>query len=148
LVASLEFQGTEELKVPRSVVFSKLCDPKVLAQSIPEASEVSVSQDGEISCNVKVRISLVQSSMKVKMKVLEASPETGVKVVSTATGAGSNAEVIATFKLSGAETTRVDWSATARLSGLMSGLGTSMLRNYASKLVDSVVTNLKSMIEQ
>lgn len=86
--------------------------------------------------------------MKVKMKVMEASPETSVKVVSTATGAGSSAEIMATFNLSGAETTRVDWSATARLSGLMSGLGTSLLKNYASKMVDSVVANLKSMIEK
>jgi carbon monoxide dehydrogenase subunit G len=146
LTITLEFKGTEQLGVPRGEAFKKLTDPEVLSKSIPDAQGISISEDGEIKCDVKVKLSVVQSTMHVTMKITKSRPDTYAKVQSVATGAGSRVEIEALFNLSGEDAAEVQWSVTARLSGLISGLGSGVLRSYGSKLIEQIVGGVKRSI--
>ncbi|MEM0118341.1 MAG: SRPBCC domain-containing protein [Conexivisphaerales archaeon] len=144
----LEFTGKEEVKSPLPLTSKFLSTPEDLAKSIPEAEEVKVLSEDEFEAKVKVKISVISSTMKVRMKVLKSDGNT-INLHATSSGTGSSVEIKTQFNLSATNShTSINWKADVSISGLIAGLGSSTLKVFAEKYIRQIVANLHEQLEK
>ncbi len=63
------------------------------------------------------------------------------------TGSGSSMKVTSLFELSGDAPTSMHWSADAEITGVMAGLGSSLLKGFAAKKVAEIFEGITKAVE-
>ena len=143
----LHLAGSEELDLPREKVFSLLTDPSFLAKTLPDARDVSVLEDGTVQAKIKIGISLVSASMQVKMKITDKVPPGHARLVAEGTGSGSSMKITSDFDLEGDGPTRMKWAASAEITGIMAGMGSTILKGFSEKKVAEIFQGIKNAME-
>ena len=143
----LHLDGSMTINAPRAVVFGLLTDPNFLAKTLPDAEDVQVLNGASLQARLKVRVSVVSSKLNIKMRLADIRPPETATLLVEGTGTGSTIRVTSTFTLSGDSPTRMGWSADAEITGIMAGLGSSLLKGFATKKVGEIFAGITRAIE-
>ncbi len=143
----LHLEGSNTIDAPRTTVYERLTSPEFLAKTLPDAEDVKVLGGDKVEARMKMRIAVVSSTLKVTMTIAEKTPTSRAKLVALATGSGSNLAINSVFELTGEKPTTMGWSADAEITGVMAGLGSSILRGYATKKVAEIFQGITKAIE-
>ena len=143
----LHLDGSNSMNAPQERVFSLLTDPNFLAKTLPDAEDVRVTGPGSLEAKLKLRVAVVSSTLRLKMSVADKSPPNKATLLAEATGSGSTMKISSVFTLEGSSPTTMSWSADAEISGVMAGLGSSLLRGFATKKVGEIFQGITKAVE-
>ena len=144
----LHLEGSNSLNAAREKVYALLTDPDFIAKNLPDSEDVRVLDDHTVEGKMKLRVAVVSTSLKVRMSIERTSPPDKAALVVEGTGSGSTLRINSVFELSGDVTSEMKWAADAEISGVMAGMGTSILRGFASKKVAEIFADITKAIEK
>jgi hypothetical protein len=144
----LHLEGAEDLALPKERVFQLLTDSKFIAKSLPDAQETKVIDDSNIEAKMKIGISFLTTTMHVKMKIADRVPSHHARLLVEGTGSGSNMKITSDFDLEGDTATKMKWVADADITGVMAGIGSSILKGFSEKKVKEIFQGIKKAMEQ
>lgn len=140
--------GSTSINAKRDHVFGLLVNPEFLAKTLQDAEDVRVLDGSTLEARIKVRVAVVSSAFKVRMTVSDTEPPARAKLVAEGSGSGSNLKVVSTFTLTGDSPTTMAWSADAEITGIMAGLGSTLLKSFATKKVEEIFGGITGAIER
>ena len=143
----LHLDGSNEIKAHREKVFGLLTDSRFLASTIPDAEDVRVIDDDSLEAKVKLRVAIVSSTMRMKMSITGREPPSRASLIAEGTGSGSNLKVSSVFTLEGDMPTTMSWSADAEITGVMAGIGSTLLKGFATKKVAEIFDGITKAVE-
>jgi carbon monoxide dehydrogenase subunit G len=145
----LHLEGSASVGAPRQAVFSMLTDSTFIGKSIPDSEEVKVIDANTVEAKIKVRIAIVSSTLRVRLTIGERVPPSGASMSADASGSGSNIKIATAFTLEeeGPSRTKIDWKADADVTGVMAGIGSGLLKGFASKRVAEIFEGITRAIE-
>ena len=143
----LHLDGSNSLNASRDSVYAKLTDPNFLVKTIPDAQDAHVLDANSLEAKLKLRVGVVSSSLKMKMTVADRQPTSRASLIAEGTGSGSNIKINSTFTLEGDAPTTMKWSADAEITGVMAGLGSTLLKGFATKRVAEIFEGITKAIE-
>jgi carbon monoxide dehydrogenase subunit G len=143
----LHLEGSTPINADQATVYRLLTDTKFLSTTLPDSEEVKVVDDTSLEAKIRVRVAVVSTRLAVKMSIVESRPPTMAKLEAQASGIGSNMMIKSTFELSGSRPTNLRWTADAELTGVVAGLGSSVLRGFAARKVDQIFSGITKAIE-
>jgi len=144
----LHLEGTEDLGLPRERVFQLLTSSAFLAKSLPDAQETRVIDDSNLEAKMKVGVSFLTARMEIKMRIGERTPPQRARLHVDGTGSGSNVKITSDFDLEGDAQTKLKWTADAEITGVMAGIGSSILKGFAEKKVKEIFTGIRNAMLQ
>jgi carbon monoxide dehydrogenase subunit G len=141
--------------------YASLCDPHFMVGIMPDVESSRILGQNNFEAKIKVGISIVRGTVDMQFSLVDKVEKKHTKLVGEGSGAGSRMRIESSFDLSsdggqviaaptqsGGESTIVSWSADADLSGLISGIGGSMLKSQSEKMVSQIVRNIKTKLEK
>lgn len=143
----LHLDGSNSMNASREKVYALLTDPGFLAKSLPDAEDVRVIDENSLEARLKLRIAVVTSTLKMKLTLSSKEPTTRAKLVAEGTGSGSAIKITSVFTLEGDSPTKMTWSADAEISGVMAGLGSTLLRGFATRKVGEIFEGITRAVE-
>lgn len=143
----LHLEGSTTIKADRQKVFDLLTDPNFLARSLPDAEEVRVIDGENLEARMKLKIAVVSSTLGVKMAISDKTPPSRARLMAVANGSGSSMNISSVFELNGDLPTTMSWSADAEITGVVSGLGSTLLKGFATKKVAEIFEGITRSIE-
>ncbi len=143
----IHLEGSNQMKGHRENIFSLLTDPNFLAKTLPEAEDVHVLDDSSLEATLKLRVAVVSSKLRVKMRLTEKEPPSRAILLAEGSGSGSNLKITSVFTLDGDNPTTMKWSADADIGGVMAGLGSAVIRGFATKKVAEIFTGITRAVE-
>jgi len=144
----LHLEGTEILNFPRERVYQLLTDAGFLAKSLPDARETKVTGDNTIEAKMKFGISSLTMTMATKIKLTDMVSPRHARLVMEGAGSGSRIKITSDFDLEGEKPTRMKWISNAEIAGVMTGIGSSMIKGFARGKVREIFKDLKRTMEQ
>jgi uncharacterized protein len=144
----IHLEGTNAIGSPREKVYSLLTDPNFIAKSLPDAEDVHVIDEKSLEASIKLRLAVVSSTLKMKMTIGDKTPSSRATLLADGTGSGSTVHISSVFDLEGDTTTSMRWSADAQITGVMSGLGSTLLKGFATKKVAEIFSGITKAIEE
>jgi carbon monoxide dehydrogenase subunit G len=143
----LHLDGSNIIRSPQNKVYALLTDAHFIAKALPDANDVHVLDAQSLEATIKLRVAVVSSAMKVKMTIARTVPTSKATLVAEGTGSGSSMKVTSLFELSGDAPTSMHWSADAEITGVMAGLGSSLLKGFAAKKVAEIFEGITKAVE-
>ncbi len=144
----LHLSGSNGINAPRQAIFERLTDPDFLARALPDSEDVRVIDGSTLEAKVKVRVAVVSSTLKVRMTVADKLPPEKATLQVEGSGTGSALRITSTFTLTGDSPTQMNWTADAEMTGVMAGLGSTLLKSFATRKVDEIFSGITKAIEQ
>lgn len=143
----ITLDGTTSIASGRENVFRLLTDPGFLARTIPDAEDVRVIDAKSLEAKIKLRLAVVSATMKMTMTVAETQPPAHAKLLADGSGSGSSVRIVSNFTLEGTNPTSMSWNAEADVTGVMAGLGSTVLKGFAAKKVREIFEGITRAIE-
>ncbi|MDG7014199.1 MAG: hypothetical protein JRN11_02200 [Nitrososphaerota archaeon] len=143
----LHLDGSNVIRSPQNKVYALLTDAYFIAKTLPDADDVHVLDAQSLEARIKLRVAVVSSAMKVKMTISKTAPISKATLVAEGTGSGSSMRITSVFELSGDAPTSMRWSADAEITGVMAGLGSSLLKGFATKKVAEIFEGITKAVE-
>lgn len=143
----LHLEGSNSMRAPKEKVFSLLTDPGFIAKNIPDAEDVHVLDGSSLEAKLKLKVAVVSSVLKMNMTIGKTEPPSKATLVIEATGSGSNLKITSVFDLSGDAPTTMSWSADAEITGVIAGLGSSLLKGLATRRVAEIFSGITKAVE-
>ncbi len=141
--------GRVDINAPPEKVYSSLTDPSFMATTIPDLVSSKIIDSEHFEAKIKVGISIVRGTVDMRFAIVDKSNNKHAKLVGDGSGAGSKMHVESGFELTplGSGSTALNWAGEAELSGLISGIGSQILRGQSDKLVEQIFQNVRSKLE-
>ena len=143
----LHLDGSTSIDAEKETVFNKLTDVKFIAGTLPDAEDVNIVDATTLEAKLKVRVAVVTSMLKLRMSIVDTEPTFRARLVADASGSGSHLTIRSTFELAGSRPTALSWSADAEITGVMAGLGSSILKGFAAKKVGEIFAGITKALE-
>jgi len=144
----LHLEGTEILNLAKERTFQLLTDASFLAKSLPDAEDARVMEDNSVEAKMKIGISFLTTTMATKMRITDVQPVHHARLLVEGAGSGSSIKITSDFELEGETPTRMRWAADAEISGVMAGIGSSIIRGFAEKKVKEIFQDIKKSMER
>ncbi|HUI23482.1 MAG TPA: carbon monoxide dehydrogenase subunit G [Nitrososphaerales archaeon] len=143
----LHLEGSNTIDAGRERVYSLLTDPNFIAKTLPDAEDVRVLDGSNLEATIKLRVAVVSAKIVMRMTVDRTQPPATATLVAEGRGSGSTMKISSVFTLSGDSTTTMAWSADTEIGGVMAGLGSTLLRGFATKKVAEIFEGITKAIE-
>lgn len=143
----LHFDGSTSLTASRSSIYGLLTDTNFIGKNLTDAEDIRVIDDTHLEAKLRVRIAIVSSTLRVKMAVTNKKPQSEATLVAEGSGSGSTVKIVSTFTLLGDEPTVLSWAADAEITGVMAGIGQTLLKGFATKKVTEIFGGITKAIE-
>ncbi|MDG6953886.1 MAG: SRPBCC family protein [Nitrososphaerota archaeon] len=143
----LHLDGSNQIGASRDRVYALLTDPGFIAKTLPDAEDIRVLDGSTLEAKVKLRVSVVSSTVRMKMTIGRSEPTTKATLTAEGSGSGSALKIASVFELSGDSPTTMSWSADADITGVMAGLGSTLLRGFATKKVTEIFAGITKAVE-
>lgn len=143
----LRLEGSEELGIPRERVYALLTNPDFIAKALPDAHDVRVQPDGTVEAKMKIGISFVTTNMQVGMKISNQVANQHARLTAEGSGSGSSMKITSDFDLEGGDRTKMRWKADAEITGLIAGIGSSILKGFSDKKVREIFDGIRKAME-
>lgn len=135
------------MNATKNRVYSLLTDPSFLARSLPDAEDVRVIDENSLEAKLRLRLAVVSGKMKVKVTLTDRQPPARATLLADASGSGTTMKIVSTFTLAGDMPTTMSWTADADISGVMAGLGSTILKGFATKKVTEIFEGITKAVE-
>src|SRR5271155_3602203 len=139
----LHLEGAETLNLQKERVFQLLTDSSFLAKSLPDAQETKVIDENTVDAKMKIGISFLTTTMATKMRIADKVPPSHARLLVDGTGSGSSMKITSDFDLEGDKPTTMKWVADAEITGVMAGIGSSIIKGFAEKKVKEIFQDIK-----
>lgn len=140
--------GKYTVNSPVDRTFESLTTPAFMVSCIPDLQSNKIHDSDHFDAKIRVGISLVKGTVDMKFALQDKQPPNHAKLIGDGSGAGSKMHFESIFDLSpNGNSTQVIWSADADLSGLIAGIGGSVLKGQSEKQVNQIFYNIKSKLE-
>lgn len=143
----LHLEGSNAMSSSREKVYSLLTDPNFISKSLPDAEDVRILDGSSLEAKMKLRIAVVSTTLKMKLTVDRTVPPSKATLVAEGTGSGSSLKITSVFDLSEDSPTIMAWSADADVSGVMAGIGSTLLKGFATKKVAEIFSGITKAVE-
>ncbi len=143
----LHLQGSIEIRANPNRVFALLTDPSFLAGTLPDSEDVVVTDENTVEAKTRVKLSLVSSTLKVRLRISDKRAPEHAMLHAEGAGGGSSLKIESSFDLQGDRQTSMKWAADAEITGLMAGLGSTLLQGFAEKKVREIFEGITKAIE-
>src|SRR5579863_988798 len=143
----IHLDGSNIIKAAPEKVYTLLTDPNFIARSLPDAEDVHVLDGSSLEAKIKLRVAVVSSTMKMKMTIEKTEPTSRAALVAEGSGSGSNMKITSVFSLEGGAQTTMNWSADAEVTGVMAGIGSALLKGFATKKVGEIFAGITRAVE-
>ena len=143
----LHLQGSNTLNSSREKVYSLLTDPNFISKTLPDAEDVRVLDGSSLEAKMKLRVAVVSTTLRMKMSVVRTAPPLEATLVAEGTGSGSSLKITSVFDLSEDSPTMMAWSADAEIGGVMAGIGSTLLKGFATKKVAEIFSGIIKAVE-
>jgi uncharacterized protein len=143
----LHLEGSNSINSPREKVYTLLTDPNFIAKTLPDAEDVHVLDGSSLEAKIKLRIAVVSAALKMKMTLVRTDPPSKAAMNAEGAGSGSNMKIQSRFDLSGDNPTTMSWSADAEITGVMAGIGSTLLKGFATRKVAEIFSGITKAIE-
>ena len=144
----LHLDGFISIKADRMKIYALLTDPNFIAKTLPDAEDVKVLDGSNLEAKMKLKVAVVSSTMKIRMNINRTEPNSKAAMVAEGIGSGSNLKITSLFELKGEGPTTMSWSADAEITGVMAGLGSSLLKGFASKKISEIFSGITKAVEE
>lgn len=145
----MHLEGSFDTPVSRQTVWDFLLNPKDIGPCFPDLQSLEVTSPDSFRAKVRVGLSVVKGTMEFEFRTVDKVPPKSAKLVGTGRGVGSTVEIQTGFSLeemgSGA---KVAWIADVSVGGIIAGLGSKLLDSTSGKMVEQVIENFKSKLNQ
>jgi carbon monoxide dehydrogenase subunit G len=140
--------GNIAINSPLDKVYSSLTDPNFMVTCIPDLQSHEVLDHENFKARIRVGIALVRGTVNMKLRLEDTRPPSHAKLVGDGSGAGSRMHIESVFDLkANGDITDMTWTAESDLSGLIAGIGGSVLKGQSEKQVSQIFSNIKSKLE-
>jgi uncharacterized protein len=140
--------GVVSIKASPEKTFASRSDPAFMISTIPDLVSSKIVDQDHFEAKIKVGISVVRGTMDMKFELKDKSGGNHAKLVGDGSGAGSKMKIESVLDLAPeGDGTKMNWSADADLSGLISGIGSQILKGQSEKQVSQIFSNIKSKLE-
>jgi len=143
----LHLQGSNTLNSSREKVYSLLTDPNFISKTLPDAEDVRILDGSSLEAKMKLRVAVVSTTLRMKMTVVRTAPPLEATLVAEGTGSGSSLKITSVFDLSEDSPTMMAWSADAEIGGAMAGIGSTLLKGFATKKVAEIFSGIIKAVE-
>ena len=145
----IHLEGSNSVGAPRERVYGMLTDSAFIGRSIPDSEDVRVVDADTVEAKIKLRVAIVSAALRARLTISERTPPSGASLSADATGSGSSIKISSRFSLAdeGAGRTKIDWKADAEVGGVMAGIGSSLLKGFATKRVAEIFEGITRAIE-
>ena len=143
----LHLEGSNVINAPRDKVYSMLTDPGFVARTLPDAEDVHVLDGSSLEARIRLRVAVVSSTLRMKLTIERTAPPSKATLSSEGSGSGSSMKITSVNELSGGSDTTMRWSADAEITGVMAGIGSALLKGFATKKVSEIFTGITSAVE-
>ena len=147
----LHLEGSNELKVDRETAYQRLTNLEIMAKALPDAEDVKIIDSDNAEATIKLRIALVSTRLRMKIRILGKEPPSHAELSAEGSGTGSHVKLSSVFDLEqepGSSVTKMSWSSEAEITGLMAGIGSTMLKGFAEKRVAEIFDAIGVAIEK
>jgi carbon monoxide dehydrogenase subunit G len=145
----LHLEGSSELKVDRETAYNRLTSLDVMTKSLPDAEDVKIIDAETAEATIKLRLALVSARLRMRVKILNKKPPSHAELSAEGSGTGSHVKINSTFDLAeSGKTTGLIWSADADITGIMAGIGSTMLKGFAQKRVAEIFQTIQIAVEK
>jgi uncharacterized protein len=139
----LHLEGAEDLDLERERVFELLTDSGFIAKALPDAQETRVIDVDNIEAKMKIGMSFLTTNMAVKLRLADRVPPSHARIYAEGSGSGSIMRITSDIDLEGDAATKLKWSADAEITGIMAGIGSSILKGFAEKKVTEIFAGIR-----
>ena len=143
----LHLEGSNPIDSTRDRVYSLLTDPNFISGTLPDAEDVRVIDGSTLEAKVRLRVAVVSAALKMRMTLERTSPPSSATLTAEGSGSGSTLKLKSVFTLSGDSPTTMSWWADAEITGVMAGIGSSLLKGFSSKKVAEIFAGITKAIE-
>lgn len=145
----IHLEGSTDLKLDQGTAYNRLTNLEIMTRALPDAEDVRVIDSETAEATMKLRIALVSTRLRMKVKILEKKPPIHAELSAEGSGSGSHVKLTSVFDLekTGPSSTRMAWSGSADITGIMAGIGSAMLKGFAEKKVSEVFEAIRMAVE-
>lgn len=142
----LEFTGENEMELSPEDLWPYFTDPAILAECAPGCKEMNLRSPHELEVVLAVGVGSVKPEFDVDAVVTRADYPTSLAVTAVGHAPRNEFEMTAEMDLHELDGggTRVDWRATADVSGTIASLGGRALRSVTNRLVKRFFDDLQA----
>lgn len=143
----INLNGSFFLTASLSNSFAFLTDPKKLSGCVADLKEVKFTDDKTFETIVSIGIGPINGNFNAKCKIAPSPPD-AITITIDGSGTASSMHLVLSLKLSKKteKITNVTWNADTEISGLVSGLGETILRQLSSSKIEGIISALKTKV--
>jgi len=144
----LHYDGSFEVNTPRDKVYEFLTDPRRVGSVFPGVESVDIVDQDNFSARAQLGIGSLRGTVNLKLRFVEKRPPEHAKVLGRGTGIQSTIDFELSFDLDDlGKGTRVRWAFDGNVGGLVGSLGGRIMGSVAEKIINDVVSNLRTKLE-
>jgi carbon monoxide dehydrogenase subunit G len=144
---TLQFNGQEDVPVPKAEVWAFINDPGKIAACMPDVIDSTVHDARNFDATVRVAVGPVKGKFTFKV-LLEPQPDgQHMNMKISGGGFGSVVDLVAGADLTDNGTsTGLDWNATANMRGPVATVGGRVLDAQARRVISETFSNVKTRL--
>jgi carbon monoxide dehydrogenase subunit G len=141
----VSFNGDFETAVSQAELWNYFTDPEILADCAPGLQELEVVSPSELTAVLSVGVGSVKPTFDVEVTVTETDHPNRLEMKAGGEASRNAFEGVATMTLVEIdEGTRLEWEATANVSGLIASLGQRALGSVTQRLATTFFENIEA----
>jgi len=146
----LSFSGSFEFNTPIEEAFDFLTEPASIGGCIPDLEKIEILDSKSFNAKIKVGVGFVRGSFDLKCNVLELNRPLHSKISIEGSGISGKIKTQISFDLQekSSNSTQINWTADAEISGLITGLGETILRKTTEGKVQEILNKIKEKLEK
>lgn len=146
----MKMNGSQIIDASRATVWKGLNDPKILQQSIPGCSAITVSSPVEMKATVVVKVGPVKASFAGEVTLSDLNPPESYRISGKGQGGfAGHASGGATVKLTelSANQTQMDYDVDAQIGGKLAMLGSRLIDSTAQSIANQFFVKFASLMK-
>jgi hypothetical protein len=145
----MEFRGEERIEASRETVWAFLSDPHQVTQCAPGIQSVSVVDETRFTCQVKAGVGMIRATFDFNCEWVERDEPNRARIIARGNASGSAVEMDSTMLLSDIDAggTLMEWSANAKISGKLAGIGSRMIQPVADRMTKQIFDCIRGKLE-
>jgi len=146
----LNFSGSFELNVPAERLFDFVTNPASIGSCIPDLEKLEILDNKNFNAKLKVGVGFVRGSFDLKCSILELDKPSHSKFQIDGSGIPGKVKTQVSFDLKekSKDSILINWTADSELSGLITGLGETILRRTTEAKVQEILNKIKEKLEK
>lgn len=148
----MDFSGQEHIKAPRAKVWAFVTDPNQIAQCAPglEDDGVQIVDDDNFKVSVRAGVGMIRANFTFDCQWIERTEPERAVVRASGQASGSSVTMEATMDLADGDepdTTIMNWSSTAQISGRLAGVGGRLINPVANRMTTEIFDCIRQKLE-